>query len=127
MQIDLDDKALQGFNEPAKKELEKASLTFVTDLITESNRIEASRNPGSGNPQVTSSMVADAAVLIRRGLARPRKRIGAKLVAVLAAVLSLLVGFLYEPTKLQDQTYMLTFVVVIAIAIIAITVSIIME
>ena len=127
MQIDLDNRALEGFNEPAKAELNKAAKEFLTDLITESNRIEATRNPASGNPQVTSSMVADAAVLIRRGLARPKKKIGAKVLAVVAAVMSLVVGFLYEPTKLQDQTYMLMFVAVVAISIITITVSIIME
>lgn len=127
MQIEVDDKTLAGFNDPAKAELKKSGVEFLEELVKESNRIEASRNPSSGNPQITSSMVGDAAVLIRRGLSQPKKRIGSKLLRVVAAILSLAVGFTYDATKLQDKTYMLVFVIVVAAAIIAVTVSIIME
>lgn len=127
MQISVEDKTLAGFNDPAKTELEKAARDFIEALVKESNRIEATRNPSSGNPQVTSSMVTDAAVLIRRGLARPERKWGAKTMRILAAVLSLAVGFSYDATKLQDKTYMLVFVVVVALAILATTISIIME
>jgi hypothetical protein len=37
------------------------------------------------------------------------------------------VGFTYDATKLQDKTYMLVFVVVVAFAIIAVTISTILE
>lgn len=127
MQIDIDDKTIAGFNDPAKAELKKAGLEFLEELVRESNRIEASRNPSSGTPQVTSSIVIDAAVLIRRGLSQPKKRIGSKLLRIAAAVLSLVVGFAYDATKLQDKTYMLIFVIVVALAIIAVTISTIME
>ena len=127
MQISVDEKALTGFNDPAKVELTKAANDFIEDLVKESNRIEATRNPASGNPQVTSSMVTDAAVLVRRGLAQPKKKLGGKIVRILSAVLSLAVGFTYDAAKLQDKTYMLVFVVVVALAILAATISIIME
>lgn len=127
MQVTVDDKALTGFNDPAKAELTKAANDFIEDLVKESNRIEATRNPASGNPQVTSSMVTDAAVLVRRGLAQPKKKLGGKIVRILAAVLSLAVGFTYDAAKLQDKTYMLVFVVIVALAILAATISIIME
>lgn len=127
MQIAVDDKALTGFNDPARAELTKAAKDFIEDLVKESNRIEATRNPASGNPQVTSSMVTDAAVLVRRGLAQPKKKLGGKIARILAAVLSLAVGFTYDAAKLQDKTYMLFFVVVVAVAIIATTISTIME
>jgi hypothetical protein len=127
MQISVDDKALAGFNDPAKKVLEKAATEFVEDLVKEANRIEATHNPSTGNPQVTSAMVTDAAVLVRRGLAQPKKKLGAKLVRIAAAVLSLAVGFAYDATKLQDKTYMLVFIVVVAFAILAVTISTLME
>lgn len=127
MQISVDDKALTGFNDPAKAELTKAANDFIEDLVKESNRIEATRNPAPGNPQVTSSMVTDAAVLVRRGLAQPKKKLSGKIVRILAAVLSLAVGFSYDAAKLQDKTYMLVFVVIVALAILAATISIIME
>lgn len=127
MQISIDDKTLAGFNDPAKVELTKAATEFIEDLVKESNRIEATRNPSSGNPQVTSGMVTDAAVLVRRGLAQPKKKIGIKLLRIIAAVLSLAVGFTYDAAKLQDKTYMLIFVVTVAVAILAVTISTIME
>lgn len=127
MRLDIDETFLAGFNDPAKVELRAATLQFAQDLIREANRIEASRNPVRGNPQLTSSMVNDAAVLIRRGLAQPKKKLGVKIVRVIAAVLSLVVGFTYDATKLQDKTYMLVFVVVVAVAIIAATMSILLD
>ena len=127
MQITIDDKVVAGFNDPAKVELTNAANDFIEDLIKESNRIEATRNPSIGNPQVTSGMVIDAAVLVRRGLGQPKKKIGAKLLRVIAAVFSLVVGFTYDAAKLQDKTYMLIFIVTVAAAIIAVTIPTIME
>jgi len=57
MQIDIDDATLAGFNTPARTELKKATLQFADDLLAEANRIEASRNPTAGTPQVTSGMI----------------------------------------------------------------------
>ena len=127
MQIAVDDTALAGFNDPAKAELEKAASGFIDDLIQESNRIEAARNPSAASPQVTSGMVLDAAVLVRRGLAQPKKKIGVKLLRIISAVLSLVVGFTYDTAKLQDKTYMLVFIVAVAAAIIAVTIATIVE
>lgn len=123
MQIDIDESSLSGFNNPAKAELKKTMLKFADDLLEESFRIEAAHNSASGDPQVTSSMVADAAILLRRGLAQPKKKLWNKVLRVVAAVLSLAVGFTYDAAKLQDKTYMLVFVIVVALAIIAVTIS----
>lgn len=127
MDVSVDDKVLAGFNEPAKAELVKAVREFVEALVKESNRIEAARNPAAGNPQVISSMVTEADILVRRGFAQPRKKWGSKVVRVVAAVFPLVVGIMYDATKLQDKTYMLIFVVVVALAILAVTISTIME
>lgn len=74
MQIDIEDRNLLGFNQPAKDELKKSATDFIDELIKESNRIESSRNPSSGNPQITSGMVTDATVFVRRGLIQPKKK-----------------------------------------------------
>lgn len=127
MQIDIEDRNLLGFNQPAKDELKKSATDFIDELIKESNRIESSRNPSSGNPQITSEMVTDATVFVRRGLIQPKKKIRVKVLRVISAIVSLLVGIIYDATKLQDKTYMLIFIVVVAIAIISVTISTIME
>lgn len=127
MQIDIEDRNLLGFNQPAKDELKKSATDFIDELIKESNRIESSRNPSSGNPQITSGMVTDATVFVRRGLIQPKKKIRVKVLRVISAIVSLLVGIIYDATKLQDKTYMLIFIVVVAITIISVTISTIME
>lgn len=127
MLIDIEDRNLLGFNQPAKDELKKSATDFIDELIKESNRIESSRNPSSGNPQITSGMVTDATVFVRRGLIQPKKKIRVKVLRVISAIVSLLVGIIYDATKLQDKTYMLIFIVVVAITIISVTISTIME
>lgn len=127
MEVKILEKDLEGFNEKAKKKLIEASEEFIRDLIEESNRIESARNSTSTDPEITSSMVNDATVLLRRGLSQPRKSIGIKSLRVVAAVLSLLVGILYDSTKLQNSGYMLLFIGIITAAILTVTISIIKE
>jgi len=127
MEIIVPDDDLKGFNEKAKSKLEEASKEFVNDLIEESNRLESSRNTSGDDPEITSSMVNDAIILIRRGLAQPKKNLLIKGLRVLAAVLSLLVGVLYDKTKLQDSGYMFLFIAVITAAILTVTIATIKE
>ena len=127
MQIEIDDATLAGFNTLARTELKKATLQFADDLLAEANRIDAARNPAAAAPQVTSGTVLDAAVLVRRGLVQPRKKIRAKLLRVCAAALPLVVGLTYDASKLQDKTYMMLFVLLVALTILSITISTLQE
>jgi hypothetical protein len=127
MRIEINDDALKGFNSHSKKELSKAIKSFTDDLIKESNRIESSQKHTSSDPQITSSMVNDATIFIRRGLARPKIRIGTIVLRVFAAVLPLSAGILYDPNKLQNSNYMLFFILIVAAAIVVVTVSTIRE
>lgn len=127
MDIEISDGSLKGFNDQAKAKLSEAAVEFVEDLIEESNRLESSRNTTGNDPEITSSMVNDAQVFIRRGLTQPKKGLGLKILRIAAAVLSLLVGVLYDSTKLQSGGYMLIFIVVITAAILTVTISTIKE
>lgn len=127
MQIDIEERNLSGFNDHAKTALKKSISDFSEELIKESNRIESSRNPSSDSPQVTSGIVNDATVLIRRGLVQPKKKTRVVVCRIISAIFSLLVGIIYDATKLQDKIYMLVFIIVVVIAIISLTISIIME
>tara|TARA_R110000851_G_scaffold331929_1_gene506958 strand:+ start:3776 stop:4162 length:387 start_codon:yes stop_codon:yes gene_type:complete len=127
MEIKIPEGDLKGFNDRAKGKLSEATTVFITDLIEESNRLESSRNTTGDEPEITSSMVNDAQVLIRRGLARPKRSTGIKILRVIAAVLSLLVGILYDSEKLQSGVYMLLFIAVITGAILTVTISTIKE
>lgn len=125
--ITIQDTDVEGFNHQARNKLEESVDEFVSDLIEEANRIESGRNSTSGNPEITSSMVNDARVLIRRGLAQPKKGMGVKLLRIASAVLSLAVGMMYDATKLQDSGYMFLFIIVITAAILSVTIATIKE
>ena len=116
---------LKGFSQPARDALKKAVAAYATDLIEEANRIEAGR--GSPEPEVTRAMVDDAAFALRRGLGTPPRNLVLKILRIGAAVLSLLVGILFDPAKLQNGGYMTFFIVVVAGAILAVTLSILRE
>ncbi|MHB8138384.1 MAG: hypothetical protein ACYDGO_08350 [Smithellaceae bacterium] len=127
MEIKVSDDVLKGFNDKAKDKLSEAATGFIDDLIEESNRLESSRNTTGDEPEITSSMVNDASILIRRGLAQPKKGIGLTILRVAAAVLPLLVGILYNSARLQDGAYMLLFIGVVTAAILTVTISIIKD
>lgn len=74
--IDITDSDLAGFNDQAKQELKVSVDTFSDDLIAEANRIESSINSTSQGPEITSSIVRDAKVLIRHKISRPKKMFG---------------------------------------------------
>ena len=126
-QIEIADDKLAGFSAQARTRLKDAVAEYATDLIEEANRIEAGRNSTTGPPEVTRGMVIDAKDLLRRGLGVPKKRWGFKILRVVAVILSLVVGIMYNETALQDSGYLLLFILVVAAAILAVTLSTLRE
>jgi len=96
-------------------------------LIKEANRIEAGRNTANGPPEITQGMVNDAVVAQRHGLGVIQTNWWSKVLRILAAILSLIVGFMYDPIALQQQIYLVIFVLLIACAILTMTISILKE
>ncbi len=127
IEINIPDSDISGFNDKAQDKLKSATTEFIADIIEESNRIESGRNTTQGSPEITSSMVNDAKVLIRRGLAIPKKNRRLRILRIAVAVLSLLVGIMYDKAKLQSGGYMLFFVLLIAATILCVTISTLKE
>lgn len=127
VEIQIPEDGLTGFSQQARERLKEATAEYATDLIEEANRIEAGRNSTSGPPEVTRGMVDDARVLLRRGLNVARKDWGSKTLRVVAAVLSLCVGVMYDKDALQDSGYLLLFILLVAAAILAVTISTLRE
>jgi len=125
--IQIPDDDLIGFSDQAQANLKDAITEYSSELIEEANRLEAGRNPTSGTPEVTRGMVNDAKVFLRRGLGSPKKNWGVRILRILAAVLSLVVGFMYDETKLLDSVYMLFFILIVAATILAVTISTLKE
>lgn len=127
LDIQIPENDLNGFSDEARDHLKKATADYATDLIEEANRIETGRNSTGGSPEVTRGMVDDAKVLLRRGLGAPKKSMGIRILRVIAAVLSLGVGIMYDKTSLQNGGYMLLFILVFASAILTVTISTLKE
>ncbi len=125
--IQIPDDDLRGFSPDACEHLRKAASEYATNLIEEANRIEAGRNSTGGNPEVTRGMVNDATILLRRGLGAPKKSLGLKILRIAAAVLALVAGLMYDESKLQDSGYMVFFILVVAAAILTVTISTLKE
>lgn len=125
--ININDADLAGFNEQAKQELKASIETFSDDLISEANRIESSVNSTSQGPEITSSIVRDAKVLIRHKISKPKRNIWSIILKIGASVLSLIAGIMYQKEKLQDTTYLVIYIIVIAFAILLTTITVIKE
>lgn len=127
IEISIPDKDIVGFNGYAKTKMEESVSEYATALIEESNRIESGRSNTGNAPEITSSMVNDAKILLGRGLIQPKQKWGIKILRVIASILSLTVGIMYDTAELQDSTYMFLFIAVITAAIFSVTVVTIKE
>ena len=127
VEIDISEDSLDGFSAQARMRLKEVTVEYANELIEEANRIEAGRNSTSGPPEVTRGMVDDAKILLRRALGAPRRRWGFKTLRIAAAVLSLCVGVFYDKESLQSGSYLLFFVFLVAVAILAVTLSTLRE
>jgi len=125
--ININDADLAGFNDQAKQELKTSIETFSDDLISEANRIESSVNSTSQGPEITSSIVRDAKVLIRHKISKPKRNAWSVVMKIGASVLSLVAGIMYQKEKLQDTTYLVFYIIVIALAILLTTITVLKE
>ncbi|WP_338359890.1 hypothetical protein [Yeosuana marina] len=125
--INIRDEDVEGFNDQAKFELTNSVTDFSNDLIAESNRIESSLNTSNTGPEITSSIVRDAKVLLRHKISKPKKSFGLLALKIGASISSLLVGILYDKDKLQEGWYLIIYIIAIALAILLTTLTIFKE
>ena len=127
MDFSIDDSNLKGFNPAAKDTLKETCHKYTSDVIEEANRIESTRRSAKGAPEITSIMVTDAEVLIRRGLVKPKIKIWQKIIKILSVILAAITAKMYDTAKLTDGTYMLIFVAMLIVTIFIITLNVILE
>ena len=125
--IRVEDTDLVGFSDPAKDGVKKAGEDFVKHVIAEANRLESGQNAGSGPVEITKAMVDNAALIQRHAIGSKKTPLGIKMLRIASAVISLVVGFMYDEVKLQNTGYMAIFVVFIAVAILTTTLSTLKE
>lgn len=116
-----------SLNAPAEGAVKVAVEKFTEDLLAEAGRLEAALNSSGANPEITSSMIQDAALLLRRGYAKPRKHWGTKVAQVVSAVGGVVTGLLADTEKLKDTSTLVLFVVLAVTTITATVVGVLKE
>jgi len=118
-QLTFADDSLKFFNDPAKTEFVRLVEQYGIDLISEAGRLESAGKSTQGNPEITSSMVKDADLLIRRGYSRRPKKPVLMFVQVVAAVGGFLTGILADAEKLKNTGLLIIFILFLAATITA--------
>lgn len=118
LQVDIADKEIQYLNSPAQQELKKNIDKYVDQLLEEASRLEAVQRTTDGEPQITSSMVNDAAHLISRGYRKQRKPGWLTACQVVAMLSTLFTGLLFDFDRLKAPSILIGFVLLLAAAII---------
>lgn len=115
--MSIPDGTTTHLNHQALAEYQKAVARYSEDLLSEAGRLEATSHTSAGNPEITSSMVRDADLLMRRGYLRPRKSRLLILAQVVSTVFGFLTGLLADSQQLQSVGSLFRFVLVLTVTI----------
>lgn len=125
--IHVEDADLAGFSDPAKEGVRNAGEEFIKHVISEANRLESAQNANGGPVEITKAMVDNAALIQRHAIGSKKTPLAVKVLRITSAMVSLVVGFMYDEVKLQNAGYMAIFVLFIAGAILTTTLSTLKE
>jgi hypothetical protein len=115
--IDIPDSDVRFLNPAAQQQLKTHVNEYVDQLLAESSRIEADQHTAAGDPEISSSMIKDAAHLIKRGYQRHKKSGWHVTLDIAGAVSALLVGLMFDFDRLKDPQMLVGFLVLLAIAL----------
>lgn len=132
LQVTVRDEDVRYLNEPAKAELLSAIAKYSEELLQEASRLEAAIKTTPGDPEITSSMVKDATLLLKRGYSRHSRSYRLLGVQVLAALSTFVTGILANAIfsnsdRLKDPVTLLSFLLLIFLAITSTTLVLFME
>lgn len=105
-------------NGPAGTELERCVERYQAELLAEAGRLEAAAHTADTEPEITSSMVRDADLLLRRGYRKPKQSNGWIAAKITALVGSFLTGMLADLNKLTHPKALITFIVILSVTIV---------
>ena len=123
--LDPDDLDLSGFTEHAENHLKEKLDSYASDLVDESNKIEAGSNSTDKPTEVTTRMVEQASILLRGGMPTSSKSWWDIFIEVLASILPFTLGLMYNSEMLKKEWYMFLFILVLVITVVSVTTSVI--
>ena len=123
IEIQVEDADLEGLSDPAKDSLKSEGEQYIKKVIQEANRLESSQKSGSGPVEITKAMIDKAAFIQKHSIGNSRTPLLIKFLRIASAVLSLIVGIIFDATKLQNDTYLIVFGIIFALAILTTTLA----
>lgn len=117
IKIEIPDNEVTYLNQPAKDELKTSVREYIDELLDEATRLEAANNTSGGNPQIISSMISDAELLLRRGYKKPKKSAWIKIIQILSSVSAAVFGVMFDYEKVQEPTFIVLLLLVFAVAL----------
>ena len=127
LEVKIPEESAKYLNERATGEFRGAVERYSSDLLREASRLEATAKSTGGDPEITSTMVKDADILLRRGYARPAKNPLLIASQLLATVGGFITGLLADTDKLKDATTLIVFVVLLTVTITATVVALVKD
>jgi len=118
---------LEYLNERAKAEFKEAVDRYAEALLKEASRLESATKSTAGKPEITSTMVKDADILLRRGYTHPRKQVSLIAAQLVATVGGFFTGILADATRLKEPSGLAIFVVVLTITTASAVITVVKE
>lgn len=100
---------------------------YAIELLTEARRLEASGRSTNGDPEITSTLVRDADLHLRRGYRRRSKSLLLFVCQLIGTVGAWITGLLSDVELLKDPLLLMGFVVVLVATIAAMAVTLMKE
>jgi hypothetical protein len=126
LRIEIPDDDVKHLNGPARDQLISSVTAYVDEVLTEAGRLEAGINTTGRNPEIVSSMISDAVLLLERGYKTPRVSNWTKFFQIISVVSSALFGIMFDYEKITQPLFLVAVLVVFAIAV-ASTIVVIMK
>ena len=124
LQIDIPDEQLEYLSEHARNEFIDSTKKYVEELIDESSRLESAGRSDNDAPEITATMVKDAALHLKRYPHPQKKKRGQTAVQVISYISTLFTGILFNIKEFQsDAVSLIIFLIVLAIAITTTTID----
>lgn len=117
LQFQIDDDDVKYLNHDARTALLDSIRKYGTDVLDEALRLEATAGSQLGNPQVTSGIIEDADLVLRKGYRKPKKSARFKRAQIAAIFSTFVAGLLADYSFLQEPLYLVLFVLSIVISL----------
>jgi len=116
-ELDITDDKLEHLGAAAVDELREVSRRFTLDVLEEAGRLEENARTADRDPEVTSSNVHDASLILRKGLLARKRRRRLKIASSIGVVSGFVVGILSDYSEFTTSVgWLIGFLVALTIA-----------